>query len=157
MFTGSAVQDKGAALRTLVTTMPEDDDDESLMPPISDTFTAESPGLPSDVQSAENPHSPPSDTSAQQSFPTLNPPAPKTSENGLTSSFDQPHPCSITNPPGCPPQPLFLAEQLGVDRRLLVNRKRQLKMYRVWMQGKFRKLSEARAYPVSPVAAPDVI
>lgn len=40
----------------------------------------------------------------------------------------------------CPPQPLFAIEQLGVDRRLLVNRKRQLKMYRVWMQGKFRKL-----------------
>jgi len=42
----------------------------------------------------------------------------------------------------CPPQPLFSIEQLGVDRRLLVNRKRQLKMYRVWMQGKFRKLSK---------------
>jgi tRNAThr (cytosine32-N3)-methyltransferase len=40
----------------------------------------------------------------------------------------------------CPPHPLFTIEQLGVDRRLLVNRKRQLKMYRVWMQGKFRKL-----------------
>ena len=40
----------------------------------------------------------------------------------------------------CPPHPLFAIEQLGVDRRLLVNRKRQLKMYRVWMQGKFRKL-----------------
>ncbi|KAI9062762.1 methyltransferase [Trametes sanguinea] len=36
--------------------------------------------------------------------------------------------------------PLFSIEQLGVDRRLIVNRKRQLKMYRVWMQGKFRKL-----------------
>ena len=36
--------------------------------------------------------------------------------------------------------PLFAIDQLGVDRRLLVNRKRQLKMYRVWMQGKFQKL-----------------
>ena len=36
--------------------------------------------------------------------------------------------------------PLFSIEQLGVDRRLIVNRKRQLKMYRVWMQGKFKKL-----------------
>ncbi|KAL5633338.1 hypothetical protein ACGC1H_003738 [Rhizoctonia solani] len=35
--------------------------------------------------------------------------------------------------------PLFSITQLGVDRRLLVNRKRQLQMYRVWMQGKFRK------------------
>jgi tRNAThr (cytosine32-N3)-methyltransferase len=28
---------------------------------------------------------------------------------------------------------------LGVDRRLLVNRAKQLKMYRCWMQGHFRK------------------
>ena len=35
---------------------------------------------------------------------------------------------------------LFKATQLGVDRRLLVNRKRQLKMYRVWMQAQFEKL-----------------
>jgi len=40
----------------------------------------------------------------------------------------------------CSSQPLFAIEQLGVDRRLIVNRKRQLKMYRVWMQGKFRKI-----------------
>ncbi|CCM02647.1 uncharacterized protein FIBRA_04751 [Fibroporia radiculosa] len=38
--------------------------------------------------------------------------------------------------------PLFSIEQLGIDRRLIVNRKRQLKMYRVWMQGKFRKLDK---------------
>ena len=37
--------------------------------------------------------------------------------------------------------PGFAAERLGVDRRLLVNRKRELKMYRVWMQGKFRRLA----------------
>ncbi|KAF8517938.1 methyltransferase [Hysterangium stoloniferum] len=36
--------------------------------------------------------------------------------------------------------PLFSIEQLGVDNRLIVNRKRQLKMHRVWMQGKFVKL-----------------
>lgn len=36
--------------------------------------------------------------------------------------------------------PLFSISQLRVDRRLLLNRKRQLKMYRVWMQAKFRKL-----------------
>ncbi|EEB98375.1 hypothetical protein MPER_02127, partial [Moniliophthora perniciosa FA553] len=40
---------------------------------------------------------------------------------------------------GSPVHPLFSIEQLGIDRRLLVNRKRQLKMYRVWMQGVFRK------------------
>ncbi|ORZ13573.1 S-adenosyl-L-methionine-dependent methyltransferase [Absidia repens] len=36
--------------------------------------------------------------------------------------------------------PLFKIEQNAVDRRLLVNRSRKLKMYRVWLQGKFRKL-----------------
>jgi len=35
--------------------------------------------------------------------------------------------------------PDFEIVNLGVDRRLLVNRAKQLKMYRCWMQGRFRK------------------
>ena len=35
--------------------------------------------------------------------------------------------------------PGFEIVSLGVDRRLLVNRQKQLKMYRCWMQGRFRK------------------
>ncbi|XXH00289.1 hypothetical protein Hte_006631 [Hypoxylon texense] len=34
---------------------------------------------------------------------------------------------------------LFDIEELGVDRRMLVNRARKLKMYRCWIQGRFRK------------------
>ncbi|KAI9032624.1 S-adenosyl-L-methionine-dependent methyltransferase [Phycomyces nitens] len=36
--------------------------------------------------------------------------------------------------------PRFEVEQNAVDRRMIVNRSRKLKMYRVWLQGKFRKL-----------------
>lgn len=33
----------------------------------------------------------------------------------------------------------FEEERIGTDRRLLVNRKKQLKMYRIWLQAAFRK------------------
>ncbi|KAI9216029.1 hypothetical protein BC828DRAFT_409882 [Blastocladiella britannica] len=33
----------------------------------------------------------------------------------------------------------FQVEQLGLDHRLLVNRQRQLRMHRNWLQAKFRK------------------
>lgn len=37
-------------------------------------------------------------------------------------------------------KPLFEIENLGTDHRLLVNRGLQLKMFRCWMQGRFRKV-----------------
>ncbi|KAL8799096.1 MAG: hypothetical protein Q9182_006159 [Xanthomendoza sp. 2 TL-2023] len=37
------------------------------------------------------------------------------------------------------PGPYFDVASLGVDRRLLINRHKQLKMYRCWMQGRFQK------------------
>lgn len=36
-------------------------------------------------------------------------------------------------------EPVFEVVSLGVDRRLLVNRQKQLQMHRCWMQGRFRK------------------
>ncbi|KAG6819069.1 hypothetical protein H0H93_015763 [Arthromyces matolae] len=68
---------------------------------------------------------------SQSSDPTTSP-----SSSGTSNV----HPNLLLPLAGCPPHPLFAIEQLGVDRRLLINRKRQLKMYRVWMQGKFKKL-----------------
>jgi tRNAThr (cytosine32-N3)-methyltransferase len=38
-----------------------------------------------------------------------------------------------------PGWPKFEVTNLGTDRRMLVNRQRRLKMYRCWMQGRFRK------------------
>lgn len=38
----------------------------------------------------------------------------------------------------------FVVELNGVDRRLIVNRSKKLKMYRVWLQGKFRKPLDAK-------------
>lgn len=58
------------------------------------------------------------------------------------------HPNLLVPLASCLPHPLFTIEQLGIDRRLLVNRKRQLKMYRVWMQGKFKKLSSTASRAV---------
>lgn len=51
------------------------------------------------------------------------------------------HPSLLSQNGEGSPHAMFNIEQLGVDRRLIVNRKRQLKMYRAWMQAKFQKLS----------------
>jgi tRNAThr (cytosine32-N3)-methyltransferase len=50
------------------------------------------------------------------------------------------------------PHPLFKIVVLAPDRRLLVNRKRQLKMYRIWMQGTFRKTAQYDAFESEDVA-----
>lgn len=65
----------------------------------------------------------------------------KATSLAFTVPFTSIHPSLVSSLAPSPLHPLFTIEQLGVDRRLLVNRKRQLKMYRVWMQGKFQKLT----------------
>jgi tRNAThr (cytosine32-N3)-methyltransferase len=40
------------------------------------------------------------------------------------------------------PRPTFEVAHIGVDRRMLVNRQRRLKMYRCWMQAVFRKAGQ---------------
>jgi tRNAThr (cytosine32-N3)-methyltransferase len=57
------------------------------------------------------------------------------------------------------PTPGFEILNLAVDRRMLVNRQRKLKMYRCWMQGRFRKpldeVEEARNSVVSRMSTSD--
>lgn len=47
------------------------------------------------------------------------------------------------------PRPTFQVAHIGVDRRMLVNRQRRLKMYRCWMQAVFRKAGEESEVPTS--------
>jgi len=47
------------------------------------------------------------------------------------------------------PRPVFQVAHIGVDRRMLVNRQRRLKMYRCWMQAVFRKAGVESAVPTS--------
>ncbi|KAL6709671.1 hypothetical protein ACN47E_001099 [Coniothyrium glycines] len=47
------------------------------------------------------------------------------------------------------PRPAFQVVHSGVDRRMLVNRQRRLKMYRCWMQAVFRKAGTQSRVPTS--------
>lgn len=128
MFTGSKAL-PSQITRTLSTSIAEEDEGSELSPAESGTeqiidqsSLVENVVLDSQLSSPDHPDFVP--TARAQS---------------LTAWV---HPNLLLPLSGCPPHPLFTTEQLGVDRRLLVNRKRQLKMYRVWMQGKFRRIVE---------------
>ncbi|PFH50304.1 hypothetical protein AMATHDRAFT_4121 [Amanita thiersii Skay4041] len=120
IFTGSKVAPTQTITHTQMHAMDEGEDDSLRYEDLS------SPGS----------STPADDTQTQAESQTLT----STPILGLTpypnSSI---HPNLLSPPTASSPYPLFTIEQLGVDRRLIVNRKRRLKMYRVWMQGKFRK------------------
>ena len=46
-------------------------------------------------------------------------------------------------PRGQHKQERFEAQQMAIDRRLLVNRKERKQMFRVWMQAKFLKTASS--------------
>ena len=129
MFTGSRASPSQTTVRTTeeVTELQgqEDDGGASVSTPASHTPPSHSSASPA----------PASELSADQSTCSPQSPTP-------ASQLASVHPNLLVPLASCPSHPLFAIEQLGVDRRLLVNRKRQLKMYRVWMQGKFKKLSD---------------
>ncbi|KAH7318745.1 S-adenosyl-L-methionine-dependent methyltransferase [Stachybotrys elegans] len=53
--------------------------------------------------------------------------------------FDKDELAGIWSGADAPEAPKFEIENLGIDRRLLVNRAMKIKMYRCWLQGRFRK------------------
>lgn len=104
------------------------------------TKTIEDPDQDEGPETTNNEHASlaPSPTPTPTEFETfdpieLNPPLRSISTPSIHPNLQSPTFKALSHP-------LFSVQQLGADRRLLVNRKRQLKMYRVWMQGKFKKL-----------------
>lgn len=134
MFTGSRASSSQTTVRTTEETMDSQDREEDGGTSISSPSFPPSHNSASPASFAEPP--------ADQSTCSPEVPAPA----ALPATI---HPNLLVPLASCPP--LFTIEQLGIDRRLLVNRKRQLKMYRVWMQGKFKKLSGVAALPVDQV------
>lgn len=65
------------------------------------------------------------------------------SDNSLESKFEG-------------PSPSFEIAHFGIDRRMLVNRRRRLKMYRCWMQAVFRKPGSASEVPTSTIQQAEV-
>lgn len=134
MFTGSKAS-ASQVTSTLSTSVTEDHEGGSIpelsspLEPGTDPILVDSASVANSVESfSSNSLSPSSRPEDQVIKPSTVP-----------STVPWIHPNLFPPVPDCRPHPLFTLEQLGVDRRLLVNRKRQLKMYRVWVQGKFRK------------------
>ena len=64
----------------------------------------------------------------------------ETEENGDDAELaDKTQRLSVTDKTSQDPRPAFDIAHFGVDRRMLVNRQRRLKMYRCWMQAVFKK------------------
>jgi len=130
LFTGSPAPSTAHAHEsTSESTEIEVDDEDERLPDGRLASSAISPSLDSDSSSLDAPSGPLPGSSPAPSPDVIHP-----SLQGGPDVLGLAH-------------PLFTIMQLGVDRRLLVNRKRQLKMYRVWMQGKFQR-TEADGAPL---------
>ncbi|KAJ7708862.1 S-adenosyl-L-methionine-dependent methyltransferase [Mycena rosella] len=142
LFTGARAQ--AAAEPTLVTEVVEDEseDGSSSAPipaseeiPSPEVATAPEPTLATKIAA---------DESGSTLIPTSEETPPPEATTTTIPALPKIHPSLLASTP----PPLFATEQLGIDRRLLLNRKRQLRMYRVWMQAKFRKVDPTSSNPV---------
>jgi len=68
--------------------------------------------------------------------------------DGSTAEDGSSHTVLETN---AEPRPTFDIVHFGIDRRMLVNRQRRLKMYRCWMQAVFRKAGDESLVPTSAI------
>lgn len=103
---------------------------------VATSTTEEDEDVDEDVESRET-HSDPSLADKVESLDLHDP---------ITSQPDQSHD-DVQNPHT--PPPVFQVAHIGVDRRMLVNRQRRLKMYRCWMQAVFRKAGAESEVPTS--------
>ncbi|KIJ55472.1 hypothetical protein M422DRAFT_24047 [Sphaerobolus stellatus SS14] len=144
IFTGSPIPD---TMQTTMTTSEETEADtpgtatptghEPQNPNLPSPVPAASPEpaestliLVPDIESSEPPESTSTPVVISQTVPLLSGiGAQEGASEGGVPSVD---PATLRHP-------LFGIAQLGLDNRLIVNRKRQLKMHRVWTQGKFFK------------------
>ncbi|KAI0358186.1 methyltransferase [Trametes cingulata] len=134
LFTGSPAP-AGSKANNTVRVVEEADDHEQHSD--SDPSARSTPLTPPKSSENSSPgHATPTLAEVQQSLSSLSMDA----SSQASHKTGAVHPILAGDNPLKDRHPLFSIEQLGVDRRLIVNRKRQLKMYRVWMQGKFRKL-----------------
>jgi len=127
MFTGSKAP-TSQVMNTLSTSVTEDDEGESPLE-LGSPIEPETSQIPIDNPSVVN--------HVQNCLPSS---SSRPEDEGIKSSIPMRiHRNLLPLFSSQGPHPLFTLKQLGTDRRLLINRKRQLKMYRVWMQGKFQK------------------
>ncbi|KAH7909696.1 S-adenosyl-L-methionine-dependent methyltransferase, partial [Hygrophoropsis aurantiaca] len=146
LFTGSVASESQKAAADAADVIEETEGDDIVMP------TGSSPATPangtlhtrSPLSSTSSPPplaaTPESDTPFESDATSQTAATSETADANSSPLFQVNHPNLLRSSGRSVSHPLFTIEQLGIDRRLLVNRKRQLKMYRVWMQGKFKKL-----------------
>ena len=96
---------------------------------------------------AESESSPPS---RQLSDMTLSSSRPEGSSSEEQTTSQEPSSSDAASTPQSP-RPAFEIVHFGIDRRMLVNRQRRLKMYRCWMQAVFRKPGHQSEVPISTI------